>query len=194
MTTTGVRQSTVLTPFNMHVAGVSDADVDGEEVLANPPADASKAVVAIIDTGGDYNSPDNWRASCEYNGSPGSAGIGSDGRIVINEVLTHTDLPQTDSIELYNTTAGAINIGGWVLSDDNGVYQSFSIPSANMAAGSYTTFDESQFNVTPTNTRSASIPTHSTQRRVWTRCSPPGTPPRAAWNTLTRHSAAKSND
>ncbi len=36
----------------------------------------------------------------------------------INEVNTHTDLPDEDWIELINTTAGPIDIGGWFLSDD----------------------------------------------------------------------------
>ena len=114
-------------------------------------ADGNGSSLEVIDTSGDYNSPDNWRASCEYNGSPGSAGAGADGRIVINEVLSHTDLPQTDTIELHNTTGGAINIGGWILSDNNDVYASFSIPSTNVIAGGYVTFDESDFNIAPSN-------------------------------------------
>ena len=44
----------------------------------------------------------NWRASSAVGGSPG--GIGSDPvlPILVNEVLTHTDFPQVDAIELYN--------------------------------------------------------------------------------------------
>jgi hypothetical protein len=37
--------------------------------------------------------------------------------VVINEVLTHTDDPLEDAIELHNPTASPVNIGGWYLSD-----------------------------------------------------------------------------
>lgn len=36
----------------------------------------------------------------------------------INELMTHTDLPQEDWIELYNTSDAPIDISGWYLSDD----------------------------------------------------------------------------
>ena len=38
--------------------------------------------------------------------------------IVINEVLAHSDTVAYDWIELYNTTGGSIDIGGWFLSDN----------------------------------------------------------------------------
>ena len=37
---------------------------------------------------------------------------------MINEILSHTDLPQTDVIELYNTSSEPADIGGWYLTDD----------------------------------------------------------------------------
>ncbi|MGI9244500.1 MAG: lamin tail domain-containing protein, partial [Verrucomicrobiales bacterium] len=103
--------------------------------------DGNGSSLESTDTSGDYNSPDNWRPSSEFNGSPGGAGSGPDGRILINEILSHTDLPQTDSIELHNASSSSINIGTWILSDDNSVYPSFSIPATTIAAGGYTTFD-----------------------------------------------------
>ena len=83
------------------------------------------------------------------------SGSGPDGRIVINEVLSHTDLPDKDTIELYNLTGSPINITGWVLSDDNNAYPSFSIPSTTLNSGDYITFDEDDFNDTPTGTISS---------------------------------------
>ena len=38
--------------------------------------------------------------------------------MLINEILSHTDLPQTDVIELYNPGSADIEIGGWYLTDD----------------------------------------------------------------------------
>ncbi len=35
--------------------------------------------------------------------------------VVINEVLSHTDPPQSDSIELLNTSATQVGIAGWYL-------------------------------------------------------------------------------
>ena len=93
---------------------------------------------------------DSWRSSGEYGGSPGAAGTGLLGDIVINEVLSHTDDPLSDSIELHNTTGAEIAIGGWYLSDDNNQYLKFRIPNdTSIPAGGYLVFDEDDFNPTP---------------------------------------------
>ena len=60
----------------------------------------------------------NWRASAEYFGSPGTAGGGAQNRVVINELLAHTDPPLEDAVELFNRTEQPIDIGGWFLSND----------------------------------------------------------------------------
>jgi len=94
-----------------------------------------------------YGDPDRWRASSEYNGTPGAAGLGPDNRVVVNEVLSHTDLPLRDSIELYNTTASAINIGGWFISDAASNLAKFRIPTNTfIGPGAYLVFNETQFN------------------------------------------------
>ena len=67
-----------------------------------------------------YN--DSWRASAYVNGSPGwddSNLIPNPGAIAVNEVMAHSHAGAPDWIELYNTTASAINIGGWYLSDSD---------------------------------------------------------------------------
>ena len=67
--------------------------------------------------------------------------------IVINEALTHTDLPQVDSIELYNSTETSVDVSGWWLTDNNNQHAKFQIPSGSViAAGSYLIFDETDFN------------------------------------------------
>ena len=91
----------------------------------------------------------NWRPSAEFNGTPGSAGVGERRDIQINEVLTHTDPPQSDSVELYNNTDSAINIGGWYLSDSATNYLKYRIPSGTIIpARGYVVFNESDFNPT----------------------------------------------
>ncbi|KKK59447.1 hypothetical protein LCGC14_3034300, partial [marine sediment metagenome] len=92
----------------------------------------------------------NWRPSSPIGGSPGREAqpVG----IVVNEVLTHTDLlqDQIDAIELHNTTDTEINIGGWYLSDSNDNYRKFRIPDDTvLLPGTYRVFDESHFNPTP---------------------------------------------
>jgi hypothetical protein len=67
-----------------------------------------------------YN--DSWRASAYINGSPGwddSGIVPNPGSIAINEVMSHSHAAAYDWIELRNTTASAINIGGWYLSDSD---------------------------------------------------------------------------
>jgi len=53
--------------------------------------------------------------------------VASPGDIVINEVMTHTDIPPNDWIELHNTTGSTINITGWFLSDDNDNFKRYQI-------------------------------------------------------------------
>ncbi|MHB1034493.1 MAG: lamin tail domain-containing protein [Pirellulales bacterium] len=113
-------------------------------------ADGHGSSLEVVDPKGDQNDPDNWRSSTEYGGTPGAAGIGPKTDIVINEILAHTDLPQLDSIELYNTTGAEITIGGWYLSDSNAIYKKFQIPpGTTLASHGYVVYNENDFNKTP---------------------------------------------
>ena len=112
-------------------------------------ADGGTSSLEVINpiTAIDYSDPNTWRASSEVHGTPGTAGLGPDNRVVINEVLSHTDLPLKDSIELFNTTAGAIDISGWFISDNTDNLAKFRIPNGTIiAAGGYLVFDEDDFN------------------------------------------------
>lgn len=112
--------------------------------------DGNGSSLEVLNVLASYGDPENWISSCEFNGSPGVAGSVSDGRVVINEVLTNVDSPATDLIEIYNASAGPIDISGWVLSDDNDSYPSFQIPDdTTIASGAYLTFDASEFNPAP---------------------------------------------
>ena len=123
-------------------------------------ADGDGSSLVIINPAGDPNDPDNWRSSTEYGGSPGALGLAPINSIIVNEVLTHTDLPLVDAVELYNPTAAAVDIGGWYLSDGGtpeGIadgtarYKKFRIPNGTIIQpGAYLVFDEGDFNTTPT--------------------------------------------
>ncbi len=59
-------------------------------------------------------------------------------KIVINEILAHTDPPLEDAIELYNLTSESVNVGGWFLSDDPDDLRKFRIPAnTTIPANSY---------------------------------------------------------
>ena len=106
-------------------------------------ADGDGSSLELVDPAGGYADPFNWRSSSEYGGSPGAAGLGPDNRVVINEVLTHTDPPLSDSIELFNTTAGALAIGNWYLTDAKSNYRKYRIPAGTvLPAGGYIVFNE----------------------------------------------------
>ena len=100
-----------------------------------------------VDELGKYYS---WRSSTLLGGTPGDAPFDRAG-VVVNEILAHTDAPQSDSIELFNTTSAPISVGGWYLSDEGDDLFKYQIPAGTViAAGGYLVFDESDFNVTST--------------------------------------------
>lgn len=89
-------------------------------VLKNPTKDT------------DLGDPLNWQASAAVGGSPGqadSAGVGPGEGVLINEVIAHTDLPDVDSVELYNPTDKEVDVSGWFLSDDPKELKKYAIPS-----------------------------------------------------------------
>ncbi|HUU92737.1 MAG TPA: lamin tail domain-containing protein, partial [Phycisphaerae bacterium] len=98
--------------------------------------------------------PDNWQSSNRYGGSPG-AEDDPDITVVVNEVLTHTDEPLADAVELHNTsTTDPVDISGWWLSDSwgwdwsiqNGDYKKFLIPDGTvLGPGEYRVFDEGHY-------------------------------------------------
>ena len=92
-------------------------------------ADGNGSSLEIDDVSLDYNSGASWHSSIDVHGSPGAAGTVATPSVVINEVLTHTDLPAVDFIELHNVTADDIEIENWWLSDANSNYFKFNIPA-----------------------------------------------------------------
>ncbi len=87
--------------------------------------------------------------------SPGAANWRSLPDIVINEVLSHTDLPLEDAIELRNLSAAPVDVGAWWLSDDDSALTKYQIPSPNVIApGGYLVVYENVL----TNAETAAVP------------------------------------
>jgi hypothetical protein len=87
--------------------------------------------------------------------SPGESNFLPPPGAVINEVLTHTDLPLEDAIELYNPTLSAVDLSGWFLSNSKEDFKKYRVPDGTMiGAHAFQVFYEYQFN--PTN--GSSIP------------------------------------
>ena len=89
----------------------------------------------------------NWRPSSVCGGTPGAPDetlVVLPAGVVINEALTHPDAGGLDAIELFNTTAATVPIGGWVLFGGTGRY-AFPV-GAQLAAGEYLLLDETDFN------------------------------------------------
>lgn len=97
---------------------------------------------AVVDT------RDAWRPSAYSGGSPGHSDDGlvpELGAIVINEVLANSAGSGPDWIELFNTTAQPIDIGGWFLSDDSNDLAKYQIHAGtSVPAGGYIVFGETE--------------------------------------------------
>ncbi len=79
--------------------------------------------------------------------SPGDANYVLMNGVVISEILTHTDLPLEDAVEIRNVGSSAVNVSGWWLSDSRGTPRKYQIPTtAPIPAGGYRVFYEIQFN------------------------------------------------
>ena len=88
---------------------------------------------------------DGWRQSRSLLGSPGikeptQIDVPS---VFVNEVLSNSVPPQVDIIELYNPKPFAVNISGWLLTDDLRNESKFKIPDGiQLPAEGYFTFNE----------------------------------------------------
>lgn len=110
----------------------------------------------------DPSNATHWRASSSIGGSPGSDDNAlAITPVVINEVLTHTDPPLLDSIELHNPGNTTADLSGWWLSDDWAQPKKFRIPSnTRLQPGTYWVLDESAFNQPALGTNAFSLNSH----------------------------------
>src|SRR5262249_13325359 len=92
---------------------------------------------------------ESWRPSGALNGSPGQADPAQPSfpPMLVNEALTHTDLPAVASIELFNAGNTTAEIGGWLLTDDFHTPKKSRIPfPTSIPAGRFVVFNETNFN------------------------------------------------
>jgi hypothetical protein len=110
----------------------------------------------------DPSNPVNWRASTIIGGSPGADDPTLNiAPVSINEVLTHTDLPQVDSVELYNPGATNVVIGNWYLTDKRTVPQKFRIPAGvSIPPHGFKIFTEDDWNADPQSTNGFRLDSH----------------------------------
>ena len=138
----------------LHALGGTIFSVTYDDIAPWPVAADGFGFSLVPVNPGATQAPDDgakWRASTASGGSPGADDPPPViAPVLINEVLTHTDLPAVDRIELFNPTLGTVNIGGWFLTDDSVVPNKFRIPDGTMiSAQGFVSFDETQFNPTP---------------------------------------------
>jgi hypothetical protein len=110
----------------------------------------------------DPNNAVNWRASSAIGGSPGADDPAANiPPIYVNEALTHTDLPQLDSVELYNPNFTNVDISNWYLTDDRTTPLKFRIPNGtSIPAQGYIVFTESDWNANPNSSNSFRLNSH----------------------------------
>lgn len=80
--------------------------------------------------------PRAWGASFYMGGSPGNGDVVIDSPrngVMVNEVLAHTDPPEVDYIELYNSCTQAVDLTGCYLTDDPETNK-YRFPATNIAA------------------------------------------------------------
>jgi hypothetical protein len=90
-------------------------------------------------------------ASFPETASPGAPNYLLLTNLVINEVLSHTDPPLEDAVEIRNVSSNAVDIGGWYLSNEDGNLRKYFVPAGTVvAANSFKVFYEYQFGTNAT--------------------------------------------
>ena len=70
--------------------------------------------------------------------------------VFIHEVLSRSDPPAVDVIELFNPNAVPADISGWFVSDDLATPKKYRVPNGTIiGAGAFLAFDETHFNSVP---------------------------------------------
>ncbi len=108
--------------------------------------DGGGSSLRLPDPGADASLGASWCAESRFNGTPGVGGECARRDVVVNETLAHTDPPQEDAVELFNTTTNAISVQGWYLSDSPSARKKYRITNSVIAANGYLVLYEYQFN------------------------------------------------
>lgn len=93
--------------------------------------------------------PDGAAATNRFRGTqtPGASNLLPLENVVVNEVLTHTDPPLEDTIELQNISLASVDVSGWYITDKRNTPRQFRIPNGTVIQpGGFVVFYEHQFN------------------------------------------------
>ena len=108
-------------------------------------ADGLGSTLELIDPQADANEGSNWRASGLLGGSPGESALPGSQSVVINELLTNSNAPVVDQVELLNLTGKPIDLSGWFISDTVDDLRRFAIPpGTTIPAHGYVVFNQTQ--------------------------------------------------
>ncbi|MDD1750890.1 MAG: lamin tail domain-containing protein, partial [Methanothrix sp.] len=66
--------------------------------------------------------------------TPGASNFAPITNVVVSEVLSHTDLPLEDAVELHNPTDTAVDISGWWISNEKDNFRKFWVPANTVIA------------------------------------------------------------
>lgn len=108
------------------------------------PVQADSSGFSLVTAAADPGPGTGYRSSFAIHGSPGA----DDPPVaLINEVLTHTDPPDQDAIELFNPNPEPLNVSGWYLSDKRDQPAKFRIPAGTIIpASGFAVFEADEFN------------------------------------------------
>lgn len=108
-------------------------------------ADGSGSTLEWIGDSSDPSDGRSWRSSRVIGGTPGTIDQVEPQTVVINEVLSNSDAPAVDQVELFNAGDTAVDVSGWNLSDANGNLAKFSFADGtSIGAGAYLTLSETE--------------------------------------------------
>ena len=109
---------------------------------------------------GEMDGAEYWGASLNIHGSPGVPDnhLETNYSVVINEALTHTDLPTKDTVELFNEGDEPVDLSGWFLTDNRNNPGKFRIPVGTLIKPhEFVLFDEDDFMSHPDSSRAFSL-------------------------------------
>ena len=142
----------------IHVIGEYDGNLGngGDEIILQLPAPFASAILRfeydaswqsatngggkslqVVDSNAAFSAwgdENHWTSSERDGGTPGydqgdtPAGNG----VVINEILSHTDIPLVDAVEIHNRSMVSVDLSGWYLTDSADQIEKYRIPDGTL--------------------------------------------------------------
>ena len=112
-------------------------------------ADGKGSSLVKLDGASDNGQAGNWKPSNRIHGTPGSHPEDVALDLQINEIVSRSDLPEVDHIELRNVSDQSIHVSHYYLSDtptNSDSFGRFALPDGQLGAGEFLVFGENEFN------------------------------------------------